>query len=257
MPTTTFTVTRDQIIAAALRKLGVLELGATPDADTLSSSSLALNLFIKQMATEGLKLWTIEEGVLPLVSNQTTYTLGPGGDYFYNASDISKTAVVDKPLKVLPSNAFIRNTTVTPSTDTPLMVISRQEYNLLGSKFSAGTPNSLYYNVRQNTGELSLFLTPDTTASSTYEVHFVYQRPIYDISSASAIPDFPVEWMNVLVWNLADQLAMDYGVALNKRQEIAVRAKAYREDLTGWDTEVVSTFFQPDYRMMFKAGGSV
>ena len=68
---TTFTVSRDQIIQLALRKLGVLELGDTPDAATVSNASLALNLFIKQMATSGLKLWKVNELVLPLVAGQT------------------------------------------------------------------------------------------------------------------------------------------------------------------------------------------
>ena len=44
----TYTVTRDQIISLALRKLGVLEIGDTPDANTVANAALSLNLFIKQ-----------------------------------------------------------------------------------------------------------------------------------------------------------------------------------------------------------------
>ena len=73
----TFSVTRDQIIQLALRKLGVLELGSTPDSETVANASLALNLFVKQMQTEGLKLWTVNQLVLPLVNGQTQYSIGP------------------------------------------------------------------------------------------------------------------------------------------------------------------------------------
>ena len=68
----TYTVTRDQIITLALRKLGVLEIGATPDADTVANAAMSLNLLIKQMSTDGLKLWKICELIVPLTANQTS-----------------------------------------------------------------------------------------------------------------------------------------------------------------------------------------
>ena len=75
------------------------------------------------------------------------------------------------------------------------------------------------------------------------------QMPMNDINKAADVPDFPNEWMNCLVWNLADQLAMDYTVPANHRQEIATRALGYAEHMTNWDVESTSTFFQPDLRM--------
>jgi hypothetical protein len=72
--------------------------------------------------------------------------------------------------------------------------------------------------------------------------------PLQDISQAQSIPDFPNEWMNCLVWNLADQLAIQYSVPQNHRVEIAQRAAMYKEQLTAWDVESYSTFFQPDLR---------
>jgi hypothetical protein len=75
------------------------------------------------------------------------------------------------------------------------------------------------------------------------------QMPINDLNRAQDIPDFPNEWMNCLIWNLADQLAMDYTVPANHRQEIAMRAKGARDHMTDWDVESTSTFFQPDLRM--------
>jgi hypothetical protein len=256
MATSTFTVSRDQIITSALRKLGVMELGDTLDPVTTANASLVLNLLIKQMSTQGIKLWTVDEAVLPLVNNQTTYVLGgTGTDYFYLASDPLKTQVTDKPLKLIQS--WLRNIQVTPPVDIPMQVISKQEYNVLGSKFSTGTANSVFYDPRRVDGKLSVFLTPNTSTVSNYELHFVYQRPIYDITTAQAIIDFPNEWMNVLVWNLADQLAIEYGVPANSRQEIAQRASAYKEQLMDWDVEEASVFFRPNAQMTYHGGGNV
>lgn len=242
----TYTVTRDQIITSALRKLGVLELGSVPDADTISNASVSLNLFIKQMSTEGLKLWKNTELVIPLVANQTSYTLGGASSTLMYDSQNLVVPITDKPLKVI--QGFYRNIQITPNIDIPVTLLSKQEYNMLGSKYSTGTANSIFYDTKTTYGLLYVYLTPDTNAQTNLSLHLIAQMPLNDISTASSVPDFPNEWMNCLVWNLADQLAIEYGVPMNYRNEISQRAQMYREQLGSWDVENTSTFFQPDFR---------
>jgi hypothetical protein len=243
----TFTVNRDQIIQLALRKLGVLELGDTPDPATVANASLALNLFIKQCATEGLKIWKTSELVIPLTANQTTYVLGGASSAIMYDSFNLTTPITDKPLKVI--QAWYRNTTLTSPIDTPLQLLSKQEYNILGAKQSTGVSNSIFYDVKQNNGILYVYLTPDAYTAANLELHLVAQMPMNDLNRGQDIPDFPNEWMNTLIWNLADQLAIEYSVPANHRSEIATRAKVYRDQLTDWDVEPTSTFFQIDNRM--------
>jgi hypothetical protein len=242
----TYTVTRDQIITLALRKLGVLEIGSTPDADTVSNASMSLNLLIKQLSTDGLRLWKVSELIIPLTSGQTTYTLGGSGSALMYNSLAPTTPITDKPLKVI--QGFYRNITSTPVIDTPVMIVSKQEYNVLGSKFSTGTANTVFYDPRKLNGILYVYLTPDSNSQTNLELHIVAQMPLDDVSASSDVPDFPNEWMNCLVWNLTDQLALEYGVPMNARQEIAIRAGAYKTQLSDWDVEASSTFFQPDFR---------
>lgn len=241
-----YTVTRNEVIYLALRKLGVIEIGDTPDADTINNAAMSLNLLIKQMSTDGLKLWKVSELIVPLIANQTTYTLGGSSSALMYDALAPTVAIIDKPLKVI--QGFYRNISVTPYIDTPVMVMSKQEYNVLGSKFSTGTANTILYDPRQLNGVLYVYLTPDANASANLQLHLVAQMPLGDISTSSSIPDFPNEWMNCLVWNLADQLALEYGVPMNARQEVAARALTYRTQLSDWDVEVSSSFFQPDFR---------
>ena len=253
----TFTVSRDQIISLALSKLGVLDLGSTPDSLTISHASLTLNLLIKQMVTEGLKIWKVEELVMTPVANQTTYTLGGTGSFpIYDSFDTSKTTpITDKPLKLL--QAFYRNNTSTPPVDIPLQLLSKQVYNLLGSKSSTGVANSIFYDYKTTYGNLYVYLTPDAYTQSNLSLHLVMQMPIQDINTAQSIPDFPNEWMNCLVWNLADQLVEDYSVPEAKANRIALRAKMYKDQLTDWDVEAYSTFFQPDLRFGVHRNGNI
>ena len=44
--TTTFSITRDDIIKAALRKIGVVAQGETPTTDQITEAAFALNLMV-------------------------------------------------------------------------------------------------------------------------------------------------------------------------------------------------------------------
>jgi hypothetical protein len=156
------------------------------------------------------------------------------------------TQVDNKPLKVI--QAWARNTSVTPNIDTPLQVISRQEYNMLGSKAQAGMINSVWYNPETTWGTVTTYLTPDTTTATNYQLYLVGQRPIGDVTNSTDIPDFPSEWMQALIWGLADELAIEYGCLVNQRQEIAMKANKYRIDMEDADVETTSTMFSPDIR---------
>jgi len=241
-----YSINRDQIISLALRKLGVLEIGDTPDANSVANAAMSLNLLIKQFNTDGLKLWKVSELIVPLVSGQTSYTLGGSGSATMYDALAPTVAITDKPLKVI--QGFYRNITSTPVVDTPVLLVSKQEYNVLGSKFSTGTANTIFYDARKLNGILYVYLTPDTYAQNNLQMHLIAQMPINDLSLATEVPDFPNEWMNCLVWNLADQLSMEYGVPMNSRQEIAQRAMAYKTQMSDWDVEAYSTFFAPDFR---------
>jgi len=239
--TTSYSITRDQVTVAALRKLGVIEPGDTStsgtiDPDILTNAALTFNIMVKQWMTEGLKIWTVSEYTLPLTASTTSYTIGPG-----------MTLNVDRPLKCI--QAFLRNTATTPNLDIPVQVISQQEYNLLSSKGNTGVTNSIYLKTDTTYSTVYVWLTPDALTSTNYELHMIVQRPLNDMNSATSTLDFPNEWFNALVWGLADELAIEYSVPGNHRQEIMAKATMFRTKLEDWDQEFTPTFFAPDMRM--------
>jgi hypothetical protein len=243
-----YSVTQLQVITSALRKLGVLELGSTPGSADQANATIALNLIIKQMAAEGLKMWKNSELKIPITSGKTQYILGGGSsDTFYDVSiTASPVLITDKPLKAV--QGFYRNNQLTPAIDTPVLMLSKQEYLVLGSKYTTGVTNSFFYDPKATYGILNLYLTPDLYSQTNLEFHMVAQMPLNDNINTTDVPDFPNEWFNCIVWNLADQLALEYLVPHGTRQEIALRAKTYREEMTNFDVEASSSYFQPDYR---------
>jgi hypothetical protein len=252
--TTTYSVSRDTIITSALRKLQVIELGVTPDSTTLANAGTVLNYMIKAWQTQGIKLWTVQNYIVPLTASTNSYTVGsllantaPSLTITTPNQPVSLTQTNDKPLKVI--QAWMRNVSVTPNIDTPLQILSRQEYNILGSKGSSGMVNSVWYEPNTTWGTVYTYLTPDSATATNYQLYLVGQRPLADILLGTDVPDFPNEWLQALVWGLADELAIEYGTHINQRQEISAKAKKFRDELEGWDTDTTSTFFTPDLRM--------
>jgi hypothetical protein len=226
----TFSVTRDQIINGALRVLGVIGQTNSPTTSDLTNGSEALNMLIKQVMVEGLDLWTYTTLAIPLFANQTTYTIGPSGN-----------VTADRPLRI--AHAFIRNSS---GYDVSLLQLSRQEYDMYALKSQTGVPNSFYYDPQLVNGVLYLYLTP---IDSTSVVYIVVQRPILDINNSSDIPDFPSEWFQYLKFGLADILGPEYDIPLQKQQLITQRAEMYKEKLVDWSQEEASTFFTPNPQM--------
>lgn len=82
VPTTnTFTVTRDDIISAALRVMGVIGVGESPIPEDFTNCSQALNIMIKSWAKKSIPLWVVEKVTVPLITNVSVYPLGPTAGY--------------------------------------------------------------------------------------------------------------------------------------------------------------------------------
>ena len=75
-----FTVTRDDVIKAAFRVIGILAPGDTPLAARVTTASEALNMMLKTWQAEGIGLWLNQEVTLFLQADDVDYSIGPSGD---------------------------------------------------------------------------------------------------------------------------------------------------------------------------------
>jgi len=237
--TASFTLSRDEIIQYALRKTGVLALGVTPGATEVTNAAMALDMMIKSWITKGIKLWTLQELTLPLVANQSNYVIGPSG------TTPTPDLVEVKPMKLM--QAWLRNVTVTPQNDIPLQILAQEQYNKFGSKFSTGTSNAVYMQVGRDNSTIKTYLTPSTTAAGLYQMHLLVQRPLQDAGVAATNLDFPSEWLYALGWNLAAELATDYGVESERLQYIEAKAAKFLQEVEDFDTEYNSVYFSPSF----------
>lgn len=225
--TYSFLMSRDDLVAAALRLTHAFgDQDVIPSSDIINVSQ-ALNVMVKAMAVEGLPLWCVQELAIPTVAGQATY-------------DISAAASMPLPPRLI--DVFIRDSA---GNDTKLLQVARADYNLLGQKSAQGVPNQAYYDPQLSGGIMTVYNTP---ADSTYTLHVFIQRQIQDFNLSTDNPDFPQEAYQFLKWCLADEIALEYQTPLEVRQEINQKAKGYRDKYFSFSQESASVFFQPDGR---------
>lgn len=227
MPTsnsTDWTLTRDQLITAALRKLGVLYEGQSANATQISDAATALNAMIKAFQADGMPLWKISESTITTVAGQRDYSISNS---------------VTLPLKVIQAYR-----TEVGGTNVPLNIYTRFDFNLLPLTPSTitGTPVTLYYNPQMDSGTVRLWPIPDDS-TTTFTV--VYQAPYEDMDTATDNFSFPSYWMEALIYNLAYRLAPEYGIPLADRAEIKLMAKESKDLALSFGTEEGSVQIKP------------
>jgi len=224
---TDYSQTRDDIIKRSLRLIGALAQGESPTTDQVTEAAVALNGLVKAWEADGMPLWAIKERTITLQATTNTYTL-----------------TTPKPLKVI--QAWYRN--VTSNVDVPMRVITRDEYNRLGNKSSAGTPIQVFYEPRRDDGILHVFPTPSATDAANVSIHIVYQAPFDDFDQSTDTPDFPQEWYDAVTYGLATRLAPEYGLPIPDRKTLWQEMSIIKQDALNFGLEEGSLYFQVDRR---------
>jgi len=236
---TNYSVTRDDVIKRALRIIGAIGQGETPDDAAITEAARALNDLVKEWQSDGMQLWKY------ILSSAITYTASTKSYNIGTGSTVNQVA----PLKIM--QAFNRN--ISTSKDQPIILITMQEYQMLGNKSSAGTPNQIYYKPpgppsTEMIGTITVYPVPDANAASTLNLYVLGMYPLEDFDAAGDLPDFPSFYYNALTWGLADQLSYEYGVPFAQQSMISKKADAHLEKALGFDREEGSLYLQPDWQ---------
>lgn len=228
---TTFSLTGDQIVNAAMRKLGALGDGQSPSATQLTNGTQALNLMLKAFMAKGMPLWVVSE-----------YDLTMTATHSFNFG-IGQTVNIPAPLKVLQ----VVLVTSSGGAIQPLEMKTHYDYNLLSNEESTGTPTSFWYHPKNQVGTLYLWPIPDSTTISNQVARVVYQRPFYDQVSGSDTLDFPQWWEEAIVFGLALRLAPEFGLPLADRKMLREDAFMMLDEALSFGTEEGSLYLQPDW----------
>lgn len=224
--TTSFNMNAGQIIDKAYHRLGKASEGENVSARMYTDGLSSLNLLLKSKLGTSDRLSLRTEGSVTLVASQEGYTL----------------------TSPFPLRALSIRLRSSDGRDIPLSELSRQEYFDLPNKTSSPSiPVSWYFDPQRASGVLYVWPAPDTTAATEYSLITTYLRRIDDMLASNDDLDMPQEWLDPVIWLLADDLETEYPVN-DPRLAVKIERKAAeaKQILDYWDTESSSLYMQPD-----------
>lgn len=228
-----------QYIKAALRLCGVMDSMETPKGEESDDALETLNRLLRHLAlgigpifSEKLVTHTLTAGTLRYTIGSTTYDDDPAA-----YDDI----ISYRPQSIL--SAYIRSSNI----DYPVKVIPYQEYQSFDDKATAsGRPEYLAYNNSSPSGVIYLYPNPDAADSLRMIVQFPFREmtlsdtsngdvdadgnddPFTDAGKPNIDADidymFPPGYDEMLITNLAAELAIEYGVPMGRYNQIRQRA---------------------------------
>lgn len=142
------------------------------------------------------------------------------------------TTALERPLKVLSAQREVSGQEI------PMEEMSRDEYEELPNKSSTGTAVNFYYDPQTTTGKLYLWNAPDNVEQ---EINFTYLDQLQDMDATSNDFDYPQEWLEYLIYNLAIRISSLVGKTPSE-STIAIASNA-KNQLMSWDAEADSVEF--------------
>ena len=306
------------IIAQALRQLGVIDENETPDAAMYSTGLFQLNAIVTAAQATGLHVWTEEEAVLFIEPEQVRYEIGGPGtnantsdadDWIEltlqssaaaGATSISVNTIVGvasgnnigvilengvtfwTTVNGAPSGSTVHLSAALPAiassgsfalvystpisrplkvpaarllylqglNETPMTIMSRQEYMDTPNKLSPGTPTQWFYSPQRDRGLFYIWPAP---VVSGWAIRFTWYRPLQDFFSPTDTMDFPQEWVSPLMWSLCRDLMGIYDTPPARQAYIENQAAAYAELVVNYDRESEPIQFGMDWQAVNNA----
>jgi hypothetical protein len=231
--------TRDQLITDALEKAGGLGVNETASANQISRASSALYSLLKTFNTKGMPLWKLKQHQIPMGVFINGYTsMGA-------MADGAGFETLTKPLKIISAQRYdtIAETTI------DLYVDTRYEYFVIPAVNVESVPTQIYARPTKTLLELRLWPRPDAYWTDHGMVYIDVQEAITTLTAGTDLPDFPDEWEEAIIYNLADRLAPNYGLPVQERQMLKKEAEARLEEALSFGNEEGSVFIRPAQRM--------
>ncbi len=223
--TTAYNLTALEIIEKAFHRLGKAAEGENLTDRMYTDGRSSLNLILKRMGTNE-HLWLRTERSVTLIASTASYVLTP------------------KPMRII----SVRRRLTASLIDTPISQLSRQEYYDLPTKTAPATvPVSWYFDPQLSIGTLYVWPAPSAAVAAAQTLELTYLRKIEDMTNTNNDLDMPQEWLDAIVWLLADDLETEYPVNDTRiAQKIERRAAQSLLALEAFDTELANVYMEPE-----------
>lgn len=180
--TTAFTLDLVEIGEEAFERCGA-EMRSGYDVRKMRRS---MNLLLLEWANRGVNLWTLDQGVVPLVAGQATYTLPA------DTVDIME--------------QVLRTGSGATQTDLVMPRVAFPDYAALVNKTTTGRPTQVWVNRQAAAPQVTFYPTPD--AGGPYTFVYWRMRRMQDAGDGANTMDVPFRLLPALVAGLAYHLCL-------------------------------------------------
>lgn len=177
------------IITKAMQKLGVLTKSEAPDSDEASDGLDALNDLLASWSNESMIVYERTTESFSLVAGTASYSIGSG-----------QTFNTTLPVNII--EAHVRQGTI----DYPITRITDEVYQGISDKNTRTIPYWLNYSNGFPSATIRLYPTP----AEAYSLYLTSDKPLTTLTLATTI-SLPPGWKRALIYNLAVDLAPEYG----------------------------------------------
>lgn len=200
--------------------------------------TVAVNDNIGIVLDDGSLYWDTISNVVDLNTVDLNGTLP--SDAAENNNVYIYTTKLDQPFNVY---SAIRQTD--DEIDTPMYQMSYEEYFQQPNKTDLSTPVNYRYDRQLDSANIAVWPTPSDV---TYRMKITLARRVENFDIVSNNPDWPQEWYEALVLNLATKLAHSHGKAGTPQyQSLKLDAANALQTALMFDNEPGSIYLQPDY----------
>lgn len=199
-----------------------------------STTGMSANDFIGIKLTDNSIHWDIIASVDS--TTQATITTGLASGSASGKKVYAYTTKAGRPTKI--ESAFRRDNN---GLDTSVSIIGEKEYREQSNKASSGPVIELWYKPTITTGSLYVWPVDGKSDWDKLVMSAHYYPDDFDIASDN--PQFPIEWGNTLVWNLAAELSAEYGLPEREQGRLWQIAEFKLNELLDYDVENASVEF--------------
>lgn len=209
-----FDLSRTEIMTASLRLVGRASMGIVDQAQ-VSSDEAAASVFLD------MRLKTLQaRGLIQRTVDLTTNTLTAGTSSYPLASTVM--SVKAPPVMLIDTDGV---------SETELLVISEQDWLRITDKTVQGPPTRVF--VKYGT-VVTLYVDPVPDAA--YTLRYAQVHVIADMDSGSVTPELHAEFLQMLVYGVAHDLALSFGDTLARVQYLGEMAEKAEKAALGGDT---------------------
>jgi len=205
------------LIKRAMRQLGVYSIGEEPSADEAQTGLDALNAMLDSWATENLFVHAKTLDIVPVISGQASFTVGPTG-----------TVAGPRPVTI-DSSSYVLYQNVSY----PLAKWADADYQLISLKGQIlGIPCGIWPLMTFPDAQVTMWPIP----SASMDVYLWSNKLITSFPDLTTVVELPPGYERAIVFSLAEEIAPEYEVEPSRT--VVIKAAQGRKNIKRINTQV-------------------